>query len=202
MVTDECHRSIYGKWSAALRHFDGIQLGLTATPCTADTDMLPDPEDGLFIRDTLQFFELDQPTFRYTLRQATQEAHLVPYRIYRARTVKTAAREGFTVKRAELELERHGPEDAGRIRGSLCQDSNKIRIMVLEQGITPCIPSGRNRTKRLPSSKRLYKMGHKVENLFPSSRTGDALPPATTAVPMSSSLPSSWPQPSSSGDES
>jgi len=103
VVTDECHRSIYGKWSATLRHFDGIQLGLTATPCTADTDMLPDPEDGLFVRDTLQFFELDQPTFRYTLRQAIQEAHLVPYRIYRARTVKTAAREGFTVKREELD---------------------------------------------------------------------------------------------------
>ncbi|CZB11482.1 Type I restriction-modification system,restriction subunit R (EC 3.1.21.3) [Candidatus Synechococcus spongiarum] len=48
VVTDECHRSISGKWSATLRHFDGIQLGLTATPCTADTDVLPDPEDGLF----------------------------------------------------------------------------------------------------------------------------------------------------------
>ena len=103
VVTDECHRSIYGRWSATLRHFDGIQLGLTATPCTADTDMLPDPEDGSFVRDTLQFFELDQPTFRYTLHQAIQEAHLVPYRIYRARTVKTAAREGFTVKREELD---------------------------------------------------------------------------------------------------
>lgn len=103
VVTDECHRSIYGKWSTALRHFDAIQLGLTATPCTADTDMLPDSEDELFVRDTLRFFELDQPTFRYTLRQAIQEAHLVPYRIYRARTVKTAAEEGFTVRREELD---------------------------------------------------------------------------------------------------
>lgn len=103
VVTDECHRSIYGKWSATLRHFDGIQLGLTATPCTADTHMLPDAEDGLFVRDTLRFFELDQPTFRYTLRQAIEAAHLVPYRIYRARTVKTAAKDGFTVKREELD---------------------------------------------------------------------------------------------------
>ena len=38
-----------------LRHFDGIQLGLTATPCTAEADMLPDPEDGHFVRDTLRF---------------------------------------------------------------------------------------------------------------------------------------------------
>ena len=27
VLTDECHRSIYGKWSGVLRHFDGIQLG-------------------------------------------------------------------------------------------------------------------------------------------------------------------------------
>ena len=46
VITDECHRSIYGKWSGVLRHFDGIQLGLTATPCTAEADTLPDPEDG------------------------------------------------------------------------------------------------------------------------------------------------------------
>ena len=30
VITDECHRSIYGKWSGVLRHFDGVQLGLTA----------------------------------------------------------------------------------------------------------------------------------------------------------------------------
>ena len=36
VITDEFHRSIYGKWSGALRHFDGIQLGLVATPCTTE----------------------------------------------------------------------------------------------------------------------------------------------------------------------
>jgi type I restriction enzyme, R subunit len=35
VVSDECHRSIYGKWSGVLKHFDGIQIGLTATPCVA-----------------------------------------------------------------------------------------------------------------------------------------------------------------------
>ena len=35
IISDECHRSIYGKWSGVLKHFDGIQIGLTATPCTA-----------------------------------------------------------------------------------------------------------------------------------------------------------------------
>ena len=103
VITDECHRSIYGKWSGVLRHFDGIQLGLTATPCTADADMLPDPEDGLFVRDTLRFFELSEPTFRYTLRRAIEEGHLVPYSIYKAMTVKTAAEDGFPVRRDELD---------------------------------------------------------------------------------------------------
>ena len=103
VITDECHRSIYGKWSGALRHFDGIQLGLTATPCTVDADSLPDPEDGLFVRDTLRFFELAEPTFRYALREAIEDGHLVPYRIYKAMTVKTAAEDGFQVRRDELD---------------------------------------------------------------------------------------------------
>jgi len=33
VITDECHRSIYGKWSDVLKHFNGFQIGLTATPC-------------------------------------------------------------------------------------------------------------------------------------------------------------------------
>lgn len=41
-----------------------------------------------------------------------------------------------------------------------------MRNLLLAQGITPCIPSRRNRNRRLPYSKRLYKLRHKVENLF------------------------------------
>lgn len=104
VVVDECHRSIYGKWSGTLRHFDGIQIGLTATPCVIqDDNNLPDPEDGQFIRDTLKFFEVQQPTFTYSLKQAIQEGNLLPYHIYRALTVKTAAEGGFEVKRDELD---------------------------------------------------------------------------------------------------
>lgn len=109
VITDECHRSIYGKWSGVLRHFDGIQLGLTATPCTADENVVADPEDGLFVRDTLRFFELEKPTFRYTLRQAIEAGHLVPYRIYKAKTVKTAADEGFSVGQDELDWSAMAP---------------------------------------------------------------------------------------------
>ena len=103
VITDECHRSIYGKWSGVLKHFDGVQIGLTATPCIADPEDLEDAEDGAFIRDTLRFFEVDQPTYRYTLREAIDEGHLVPYQIYKAKTVKTAAEDGFEVQRNELD---------------------------------------------------------------------------------------------------
>ena len=102
VISDECHRGIYGKWSGVLKHFDGIQIGLTATPCVAGDD-IGDEEDNLFVRDTLRFFEVDKPTFTYKLKDAIREGYLVPYQIYKAKTVKTAAEGGFEVKRADLD---------------------------------------------------------------------------------------------------
>jgi type I restriction enzyme, R subunit len=102
VITDECHRSIYGKWSGVLKHFDGVQVGLTATPCISIEDF-GDEEDKLFVRDTLRFFEVDKPTFTYKLKDAIREGYLVPYQIYKAKTVKTAAEGGFEVKRDELD---------------------------------------------------------------------------------------------------
>jgi type I restriction enzyme R subunit len=103
VISDECHRSIYGKWSGVLKHFDGIQLGLTATPCVANPEDFGDDEDKLFIRDTLRFFEVDRPTFSYKMKDAIRDGYLVPYQIYKAKTVKTAAEGGFPVKRDELD---------------------------------------------------------------------------------------------------
>lgn len=103
VISDECHRSIYGKWSGILKYFDGAQVGLTATPFSLKDRDLPDDEDELFIRDTLRFFEVEEPTYRYTLRQAISDGYLVPYQIYKAKTVKTAAEGGFEVKRGELD---------------------------------------------------------------------------------------------------
>lgn len=102
VITDECHRSIYGKWSGILRYFDGIQVGLTATPFTSDIET-GDDEDKLFVRDTLRFFEVDAPTYRYDLHKAVKDGYLVPYQIYKAKTVKTAAEGGFPVKKDELD---------------------------------------------------------------------------------------------------
>ena len=103
VISDECHRSIYGKWSGVLKHFDGVQVGLTATPCIADPSTFNDEDDKLAIRDTLRFFEVDRPTFSYKMKDAIREGYLVPYQIYKAKTVKTAAEGGFVVTRAELD---------------------------------------------------------------------------------------------------
>jgi len=103
VISDECHRSIYGQWSGVLRHFDGVQVGLTATPCVSDVEDSGDAEDKAFVRDTLRFFEVDAPTFSYKLKTAIREGYLVPYQIYKAQTIKTAAEGGFEVKKAELD---------------------------------------------------------------------------------------------------
>ncbi|WP_395711743.1 DEAD/DEAH box helicase family protein [Reyranella sp.] len=103
ILVDECHRSIYGQWRRALDHFDGIKIGLTATPCVMRDAADIEEEDRAAIRDTMRFFELDRPTYRYTMQEAIADRYLVPYEIYRAMTVRTAAIEGFTVARNEID---------------------------------------------------------------------------------------------------
>jgi type I restriction enzyme R subunit len=104
VISDECHRSIYGKWRGVLEHFDGVQVGLTATPCVADLDDdAPDEEDKAFVRDTMRFFEVTRPTYSYKMKDAIREGYLVPYQIYKAKTVKTAAEGGFPVARKDLD---------------------------------------------------------------------------------------------------
>ncbi len=104
VISDECHRSIYGKWRGVLEHFDGVQVGLTATPCVANLDDdAPDEEDKLFVRDTMRFFEVSEPTYSYKMRDAIREGYLVPYQIYKAKTVKTAAEGGFPIARTDLD---------------------------------------------------------------------------------------------------
>jgi type I restriction enzyme, R subunit len=104
VISDECHRSIYGQWRGVLDHFDGVQVGLTATPCVADVDdAAPDEEDTAFVRDTMRFFEVERPTYSYKMKDAIREGYLVPYQIYKAKTVKTAAEGGFPVSRADVD---------------------------------------------------------------------------------------------------
>lgn len=70
VITDECHRSIYGAWQAVLNHFDAVQVGLTATPA------------AYIERNTYQFFQCAEgkPDFSYPIREAFKAGHLAPYK--------------------------------------------------------------------------------------------------------------------------
>jgi type I restriction enzyme R subunit len=103
IIIDECHRSIYGQWRRALDHFDGIKVGLTATPCIMPDAPDVDDEDSAAIRDTLRFFEVNRPTYTNSMAEAIADGHLVPYEIYRAMTARTAATDGFSVARSDID---------------------------------------------------------------------------------------------------
>lgn len=68
VIIDEAHRSVYQRYRALLEYFDGLLLGLTATP--------RDEVD----RDTYALFHLagGDPTFSYELEDAVRDGFLVP----------------------------------------------------------------------------------------------------------------------------
>jgi type I restriction enzyme, R subunit len=85
VVMDECHRSIYGAWQAALSHFDALHIGLTATP-------------AIYIeRNTFQFYHCkdEQPDYTYPIQEAFKERFLVPYKF--ATGITTLVSEGANV---------------------------------------------------------------------------------------------------------
>lgn len=127
ILIDECHRSIYGQFRRALDHFDGVKIGLTATPCTIRDRIDVDDDDKAAVRDTLRFFEVDKPTFAYRLKEAIEDDHLVPYEIYRALTVKTAASGGFEVRRDEIDWDALSPEDRAELEEAF-GDQNAIMV--------------------------------------------------------------------------
>ncbi|QUS36367.1 DEAD/DEAH box helicase family protein [Falsirhodobacter algicola] len=68
IVIDEAHRSVYRKYRAIFEYFDGLLVGLTATP--------RDEID----RDTYSLFQLERgvPTDSYDLEDAVDDGYLVP----------------------------------------------------------------------------------------------------------------------------
>ena len=55
---------------------------------------------------------------------------------------------------------------AATVMGDQGYDRDKIRKMLSQQGIPPCIPPRRCRKKPVHYSKRLDRKGHKIETLF------------------------------------
>lgn len=70
VITDECHRSIYGSWQTALTHFDAFHIGLTATPA------------AYIERNTFSFYQCkdSKPDFTYPIHEAFHNGFLVPYK--------------------------------------------------------------------------------------------------------------------------
>jgi len=69
IIIDESHRSIYKKYRDIFEYFDGMLLGLTATP--------KDEID----KNTYSVFDLENgvPTFAYELEKAVEDGYLVDY---------------------------------------------------------------------------------------------------------------------------
>ncbi|MCX8478547.1 MAG: DEAD/DEAH box helicase family protein [Chitinophagales bacterium] len=68
IIYDEIHRSVYNRYKAIFKYFDGIRIGLTATP-KSEAD-----------RDTYSLFNMEpnNPTYAYELDQAVNDGFLVP----------------------------------------------------------------------------------------------------------------------------
>ena len=69
IILDEAHRSVYNKYQDIFQYFDGMLLGLTATP-KSEID-----------KDTYGVFDLEKgnPTFAYELEQAVEDGYLKNY---------------------------------------------------------------------------------------------------------------------------
>jgi len=69
IICDEVHRSIYKKYQEIFEYFDGMLIGMTATP------------KNEIDKNTYTVFDLERgvPTFAYELEKAVEEGYLVNY---------------------------------------------------------------------------------------------------------------------------
>ncbi len=90
IVTDECHRSIYGLWRQVLEYFDAYIIGLTATPS----------------KQTVGFFNQNL-VMEYNHERAVADGVNVGYEVYRIKTQVTEeggkVEKGFYVDRRSKE---------------------------------------------------------------------------------------------------
>lgn len=85
IVTDECHRSIYGVWRQVLEYFDASIIGLTATPS----------------KHTLGFFNQNLVA-EYPYERSVADGVNVGYEVFRIRT--RVSEDGSTVEAADFQI--------------------------------------------------------------------------------------------------
>lgn len=125
VITDECHRSIYGAHRATLDHFDAVHIGLTATPNPGELRWVSETERQL-VRSTYLFFncwdsarETGKPTFSYDIQRGIADGWLARYQIYQAES-------RLTFEGAEWEGEEIAP--GGWERTHTSWDRNKLMV--------------------------------------------------------------------------
>ncbi|WP_414569409.1 DEAD/DEAH box helicase family protein [Nostoc sp. CCY 9925] len=108
IIVDEAHRSIYQKYRILFEYFDGLLVGLTATPRNE------------VHRDTYRIFDLEPgvPSFAYELDDAIKDGYLVPARGVQVpfRFLRTGIRYADLSPEEQEEYEaRFGNEETGAI---------------------------------------------------------------------------------------
>ncbi|WP_295220770.1 DEAD/DEAH box helicase family protein [uncultured Chryseobacterium sp.] len=76
IIFDEIHRSVYNKYKTIFNYFDGLKIGLTATPVDFSE------------KNTYELFGLTtgNPTYNYDLTKAISDQYLVPYKSFSVQT--------------------------------------------------------------------------------------------------------------------
>ncbi|WP_231715586.1 DEAD/DEAH box helicase family protein [Desulfosarcina widdelii] len=153
IIADESHRSIYNRYRGIFRYFDGLQVGLTATPV------------DFISRNTFRLFGCNDqdPTANYTLATAIAEGYLVPYEVYTHTT--RFLRKGIKYRdlteaqRRELEEDGEDPEtfdyDAREVDKQIFnKDTNRMVLRnLMENGI-------REETGQHPGKTIIFARSH------------------------------------------
>jgi len=127
VVTDECHRSIYGKHMATLGHVDAIHIGLTATPNPGELRWVSEYERRL-IKSTYMFYDCwdsarqeGRPTFAYRITDAIRDRYLANYQVYLAESI-------LTYEGAVWEGDEIAPGEWGRT----AESEDRLRVIIQE----------------------------------------------------------------------
>ena len=102
IIADESHRSIYNVYGDLFKYFDGLQLGLTATPVE------------MISRSTSKLFDCDYklPTANYPLEKAIEEGYLAPFKVVTHTTqfLREGIKKNNLTNEQIAELEDHGKD--------------------------------------------------------------------------------------------
>lgn len=144
IFTDECHRSIYGRWGQVLDYFDAFLVGLTATPS----------------KFTYGYFQ-GNIVAPYTHEQSVIDGVNVDYTVYRIET--EISKQGSTVDKGEWVRvrDRLTREQAYQeLEDELTYDASKLdRAVVAEDQIRTVIRTFRDKvcTEIFPGRKEVPK---------------------------------------------